>query len=203
MKLLVGLGNPGEKYEKTRHNLGFVVLNHLLKKIENLDNSFWDEEKKIKSQTKKVNIKGSAVLLIKPLTFMNDSGNAVAAASSYYKISPEDIIVIHDDLDLPLGKIRVRFGGGHGGHKGVESVIKYLNTDKFLRIRLGIGHPHHHEGKLKEGKSHIAVEDYVLSVFSSSDKGKVKTMTTQVVKIVDQIMAHGIDLYLSKFNPKE
>lgn len=203
MKLLVGLGNPGEKYEKTRHNLGFVVLDHLLKKIENLNNSFWDEEKKIKSQTKKVDIKGSTVLLIKPLTFMNESGNAVAAASSYYKIEPKDIIIIHDDLDLPLGKIRVRFGGGHGGHKGVESVIKHLNTDKFLRVRLGIGHPHHHEGKLKEGKSHIAVEDYVLSIFSPSDKGKVKTMTSQVVKIVDQIMAHGIDLYLSKFNPSK
>lgn len=203
MKLLVGLGNPGDKYEKTRHNLGFVVLDHLLRKIENLDNSFWDEEKKIKSLTKKVNIKNSPTLLLKPLTFMNESGTAVAAASSYYKINPEDIILIHDDLDLPLGKIRVRFGGGHGGHKGVESVINHLNTDKFLRIRLGIGHPHHHEGKLKTGKSHIAVEDYVLSVFSSSDKGKVKTMTSQVVKIVDQIMEHGIDLYLSKFNPKE
>ena len=203
MKLLVGLGNPGDKYEKTRHNLGFVALDHLLRKIENLQNSFWDEEKKIKSLTKKVNIKNSPALLLKPLTFMNESGTAVAAASSYYKINPEDIVLIHDDLDLPLGKIRVRFGGGHGGHKGVESVINHLNTDKFLRIRLGIGHPHHHEGKLKTGKSHIAVEDYVLSVFSSSDKGKVKTMTSQVVKIVDQIMEHGIDLYLSKFNPKE
>ena len=200
MKLLVGLGNPGEKYEKTRHNLGFVTLDHLLKKIENLDNSFWDEEKKIKSQTKKVNIKGTPVLLIRPLTFMNESGIAVAAASSYYKVKPEDIIVIHDDLDLPLGKIRVRFGGGHGGHKGVESIMNSLGTDKFLRMRLGIGHPHHHEGKLKEGKSHIAVEDYVLSNFSSSDKGKVKTMTSKVVKIVDQIMEHGIENYLSKFN---
>ncbi len=203
MKLLVGLGNPGDKYEKTRHNLGFVVLDHLLNKFEPLSNSFWDDEKKIKSQTKKVNIKGTDTLLLKPLTFMNESGIAVAAASSYYKIEPEDIFVIHDDIDLPLGKIRVRFGGGHGGHKGVESIINCLNTDKFLRIRLGIGHPHHHEGKLKTGKSHIAVEDYVLSVFSSSDKGKVKTMTGQVVKVIEQIMEHGIDLYLSKFNPKD
>lgn len=203
MKLLVGLGNPGEKYRKTRHNMGFIVLDHLLNKFEQLSNSFWDEEKKIKSQTKKVNIKGTSTLLLKPLTFMNDSGIAVAAASSYYKIKPEDIIIIHDDLDLPLGKIRVRFGGGHGGHKGVESVINIINTDKFLRIRLGIGHPHHHEGKVKTGKSHIAVEDFVLANFASGDRGKVKTMTSQVVKVVEQIMEYGIEKYMSKFNASD
>lgn len=200
MILIVGLGNPGEKYEKTRHNIGFVALDTLLKKFESLEKTFWNDEKKLKALTKKINFGHDSILLVKPTTFMNDSGISAMAVSSYYKIKPDEIIVIQDDLDLPLGKIRVRFGGGHGGHKGIESIINNLNTDKFLRVRLGIGHPHRHEGKLKEGKSHLAVEDYVLSNFASPDRGKVKSMINQTIRIVEKIIEHGIEVYLGKYN---
>lgn len=200
MILIVGLGNPGEKYEKTRHNIGFITLDALLKKFESLEKTFWNDEKKLKTLTKKINFGNGSVLLVKPTTFMNDSGIAATAVSSYYKVSPDEIIVIQDDLDLPLGKIRVRFGGGHGGHKGIESIINSLKTDKFLRIRLGIGHPHRHEGNHKEGKSHLAVEDYVLSNFGPGDRGKLKSMINQTIKAVEQIITHGIEKYLDKYH---
>jgi len=131
---------------------------------------------------------------------MNNSGVAVTYLINYYKLSSEDLIVIYDDLDLPLGKIRVRFGGAAGGHKGVESIINQIGTDKFLRIRLGIGHPHHHDGKLKEGKSYLAVEDYVLQQFASNEKSKVRHMLKEASHTLDLILEHGMDLYMSKYN---
>ena len=139
-------------------------------------------------------------MLAKPGTFMNNSGAAVLYLTSYYKIDPQDLTVIYDDLDLPLGKIRIRFGGAAGGHKGVQSIIDKLGTDKFLRIRLGIGHPHHHDGKLKEGKSHIAVEDYVLQPFAANEKSKVRHMIKEASHSLELIFEHGIDDFMSKYN---
>ena len=130
---------------------------------------------------------------------MNSSGFAISLLSAYYKISTEDIVLIHDDADLPLGKIRVRFGGGAGGHKGVQSVIDSLKTDKLLRIRLGVGRPSRIDGD-KKVVSRKGIEEYVLSNFTSSDKSKVKQMTKQTVRIIEEIMEHGIDKYMSKFN---
>lgn len=202
MKLIVGLGNPGEQYTKTRHNLGFIVLDSLLKKLESVDKTFWDTDKKNKSEIKRITTDGSPALFVKPMTFMNSSGYAVAGVANYYKIKPEDIFVVHDDLDLPFGKLKVRFGGGAGGHNGVASVIEQLGTDKFLRIRLGIGHP----GKTEDGKpkkTHHSVEDYVLSQFASNEKGKVKTMTKEASKTITLLLKHGIDTYMSKFHSKE
>src|SRR4051812_5378587 len=139
MKVIVGLGNPGEKYEKTRHNLGFHILDQLLEKLEPHDKTFWDDNHNLKAHIKKIKIKEEEILLVKPATFMNNSGFAVSKVLNYFKVKPEDLYLIHDELDLPFGKIRVRFGGGAGGHHGVESVLEQLKTDKFLRIRLGIG----------------------------------------------------------------
>ena len=198
MKLLVGLGNPGEKYENTRHNAGFVVLDTLLKKYEDLDKTFWETDKKNHALTKKITIAGESVLLVKPMTFMNDSGRAVLAVSSYYKILSEDIIVIHDDIDLPLGKERIRFGGGAGGHHGVESIIEHLKTDKFLRVRLGIGTSERQEDK--SNKKRAFIEDYVLSVFPAQEKGKLKTMVNQTLKNIVLLVEHGIETYMSKYN---
>lgn len=200
MKLIVGLGNPGEKYENTRHNAGFLALDALIKEFEPVEKTSWEHDKRGKVDTKDVVFKGKKFTLAKPHTFMNDSGTAVAYLMQYYKIKPEEITVIYDDLDLPLGKLRVRFGGAAGGHKGVESIISHMGTDKFLRIRMGIGHPHHHEGKLQEGKSHIAVEDYVLQHFAANEKSKMRHMIKQVLKDVRIIVEHGIDLYMSKYN---
>ncbi len=194
MKIIVGLGNPGEKYEKTRHNLGFMVLDHLLEKFEPLNKTFWDKAPKLKAEVKQIKYKDTPLLLVKPQTFMNDSGIAVAKILAYYKVEPVDLYVIHDDLDLPYGKIRIRFGGSGGGHHGIESIIEHIG-DKFLRIRLGIGSdsPQKEDNKRK-------VEDYVLGRISSQEKGKTKTMMHESIKNLELILDHGIDTYMSKYN---
>lgn len=198
MKVIVGLGNPGEKYEKTRHNLGYHVLDQLLEKLEPHDKTFWDDNHGLKSHIKKIklkseNVKDSEILLVKPATFMNNSGFAVDMVIKYFKVKPEDVYLIHDELDLPFGKIRVRFGGGAGGHHGVESVIEHIG-DKFLRIRLGIG-----MDKITESRREHT-DKYVLGNISSKEKGKVKTMTREAIKILELILEHGIDTYMSKYN---
>ena len=197
MKIIVGLGNPGEKYENTRHNLGFLALDALLEKYERVEKTFWSEDRKFKAQIKKVN----SMILVKPTTFMNNSGESVSKVLNYFKIKPEDMVLIQDDLDLPFGKIRVRFGGGSGGHHGVESVINTIGSDKFLRIRLGIGNPRRISAK---GGSASGGEkdptDHVLGRVGSGEKGKVKTMIKETVRIIEQIREHGIKKYMSKYN---
>lgn len=214
MKMIVGLGNPGIKYANTRHNMGFMATDALIRKLEPAEKTFWENNKGLKSEIKQINSSAggrtSPILLAKPTTFMNNSGFAVAAVAKYYKVASSDLVVIHDDLDLPLGKIRVRFGGGAGGHKGVESVIERLGTDKFLRIRLGIGSPKRiknfspREALAKRGKLKIknsrSVDDYVLSPFQSSERGKVKTCLRDTVRTVDLILKHGIEKYMGKYN---
>lgn len=193
MKLIVGLGNPGEKYLNTRHNVGFLVLDHLLQKLEKVKETFWEENGKFKALTKEIEIDGEKIVLMKPTTFMNDSGIAVQKYASYYKIEPQDVYVLHDELDLPIGKIKIRFGGSSAGHNGVSSIIETLGTDKFLRIRLGIG---------KESRTRNTHDsaDYVLGTFAASEKGKIKTMINQAIKNILLIEKHGIDLYMSKYN---
>ena len=137
MKLIVGLGNPGAKYQQTRHNLGFMVLDKLGEKLTPVEKTFWQESKKFNALL----LKTEKAILMKPQTFMNASGIAVAKVANFYKIKPQDIWIIHDEVDLPLGKTRIRLGGGTAGHRGIESIIKQLGHDQFIRFRLGIGHP--------------------------------------------------------------
>jgi len=200
MKLIVGLGNPGEKYEQTRHNVGFVALDHLLEDYTTLKRTFWEKESDTKSLIKRLTIEGEDVLLAKPQTFMNNSGEAVGRLMAKYKIATEDVYIIYDDLDLPLGKLRIRFGGAAGGHKGVESILAHVKSDKFLRIRLGIGRPIRMEDRRQKQKINHSVEDYVIAPFTSSEKSKVRTMINQTTKSLCLILAHGIKLYMSKYN---
>lgn len=202
MKLIVGLGNPGEKYENTRHNIGFETLDSLLKKYESLKESVWEESKKTKSLLKKVEICKTPTLLAKPLTYMNNSGMAVSLLLQYYKIKPEDLIVINDELDLPLGKLQIRFGGGSAGHKGIESIIKAVKTDKFLRIRMGIGHPKRIDGTKLNTHKHRSVEGYVLSPFEEHETKERRTMKKHVQKNIELIVEHGIETFMSKYNVK-
>ena len=137
MQLLAGLGNPGEKYRQTRHNAGFRFLDRLAAHA-GLD---FAPTARLQAETAMWDRPAGRVLLIKPQTFMNDSGRAVAAAARYYRIEPTDIFIVFDDLDLPTGRIRLRRGGGHGGHNGLKSIHQHLGDNGYSRIRIGIGRP--------------------------------------------------------------
>lgn len=191
MKLIVGLGNPGEKYAGTRHNLGFKILDELTKKLNLID---WVLENKFKSEI----IKTDQLILVKPQTFVNQSGLAVSALVNFYKVKPEDIIIIHDDLDLPLGKIKVRMGGAAAGHHGVESIINTLGTDKFIRVRLGIGNLKTQSSEHK--KAHVSAEKFVLEPFMHSEKSQVKHMLKGVVKALKILIDQGLEKAQNQFN---
>jgi PTH1 family peptidyl-tRNA hydrolase len=163
MKLIVGLGNPGLKHEKTRHNLGFIIVDAFLKDFSTSTQNLWKAEKKFQSEIAEINwqpktTKAEKLILVKPLTYMNGSGSAVSLISKFYKISPEDIWIIHDEIDLLLGGMKIRFAGASAGHKGVQSIIEHLGTDKFWRFRIGIGVQHEkvHDRRVK------AIDNYVL-----------------------------------------
>jgi PTH1 family peptidyl-tRNA hydrolase len=203
MKLIAGLGNPGKKYQNTRHNLGFMALDALLADFESAAKTFWEERKDLKSHIKLLKTTNDErrttrpLLLAKPATFMNNSGFAVSKVLNYYKIEPTELIVIHDDSDLPLGKTRVRFGGAAGGHRGVQSIIDTLKTDKFLRVRLGIGRPtKSHEQRATSQN----LDRYVLAPFGPGERNKVKHMIKGTVQIIELILTHGLETYMSKHN---
>ncbi len=189
MKLVVGLGNPGEKYQNTRHNLGFIVLDELTRKLLPLFKRQWQRDKKANSLLIKIN---SQLILAKPQTMMNSSGFAVVKLASFYKIKPVDIWVIHDDVDLLLDRIKIRKGGAAAGHHGVESIINQLGTDRFVRFRLGIGHP-------GRGKDHL-VEKYVLENFSLKEKGEAKRMIKKTVQAIEIALDNGLSKAMNEFN---
>ncbi len=205
MKLIVGLGNPGEKYEKTRHNLGFMVVESFLKGFEPVKKTEWENSSKFKSDIVQLEYKPKVgepqkVILAKPKTYMNNSGLAVSLISQYLNIPSSDIWVIHDDFDLPLGALKIRFGGASAGHHGVESIIKVLNSDKFWRFRLGTG-KQHQKSKIKNQKLR-KLDDYVLSNFTGSEYGKVRELIKRGAKAVSMSLEEGLDAAMNRFNTK-
>lgn len=213
MKIFVGLGNPGDKYTTTRHNIGFTVLEKFQKEFNTSEETGFAENKKFKSEIKQIEWnrkKGKElvekIILVKPNTFMNNSGLAVSIISSFYKIKPEDIWVIHDDLDLPAGTIKIRFGGASAGHKGVDSIIESLKTDKFWRIRIGIGHPHNEPDENGNLKTKISkrklgsVDSFVLGKFGKGEKNK--TIIKKVVKAIEAILEDGPEKAMNRFNTR-
>lgn len=197
MKLIVGLGNPESKYAGTRHNLGFDVLNKYASSIRYP--VLWEEQKKFKSQIAKIT---KDILCVKPQTYVNNSGLAVILLTTYYKIHTTDLIVIHDELDLPLGKIKVRLGGAAAGHLGVESIIEALGTDQFIRVRVGIG-PSTGSGLALLGehkKAHFSAEKFVLGPFLHSEKPKVKHMIKQALKALEILLEKGLEQAQNQFN---
>lgn len=154
MKCIVGLGNPGRKYQKNRHNIGFMVIEELLQR-----NGWSLDKRKFNGHYSMEFVNQERVILLQPQTYMNLSGNSVQAMMDFYQIEPEDLLVIYDDLDLPTGKIRLRQTGGHGGHNGMRSIIQSIGTKQFNRIRIGIDRP----------RPGVQVVDYVLDNFPKSD----------------------------------
>lgn len=169
MKLIVGLGNPGKQYIRTRHNVGFIALDVLKARLEkNYDVSDWELSKKFNAEICGTTIGSQKVLLLKPMTFMNASGQSVQMTAAYYKVLPEDIIVVHDDKDLQFGEVRYQFDRGDAGHNGVKSISELLNTKGFGRVRIGIAPED--KKKMKDTPT------FVLSNFTLLERSKLKTI---------------------------
>ncbi len=203
MKLIVGLGNPGIEHERTRHNLGFTIIDALLKDFSLSTQGLLKEEKKFKSEIVEVSWqpkrgKEEKAILVKPLTYMNGSGLAVSSISNFYKIDSAQIWVIHDEIDLPLGAMKIRFGGASAGHKGVESIIKHLGTDKFWRFRIGIGPQ---RGKI-QSKRIKQIDDFVLGEFSEGERGKAREAIKKGKKAIEGALEEGLEKAMNRFNAK-
>ncbi len=191
MRIIVGLGNPGDKYTAVRHNLGFTIVDEFRHK-HNLGK--WQNEAKFKSEI----VKTDNLVLARPQTYMNNSGMGVKLLADYYKIPHEDVILIYDDLDLPLGKIKVRLGGAAAGHHGVESVIEHLGTDEFIRIRLGIGNLRTQSAEHKG--QHVNAEKFVLEPFLQKEKSQVKHMVKKALDALQVLLEKGLEYAQSQYN---
>jgi PTH1 family peptidyl-tRNA hydrolase len=193
LKLIVGLGNPGKTYAHNRHNVGFRCLNHLARL-----HSIQVKKHQCQSQTGSGKIAGVEVLLAKPKTFVNLSGEVVGPLMRRYKIKATDLIVIYDDLDLPLGKLRLRPGGSAGGHKGIKSIISALGSKEFCRIKVGIGRPTKEDGTTVTDEDTIV--SYVLSDFIPHEEAVIKPAIDTVAEAIDCILTEGIVAAMNKFN---
>lgn len=204
MKLIVGLGNPGTKYESTRHNVGFMVLEHLLKDLEPVNKSNWDTNEKLKSEINVLEYKSKngseeKVILARPLTYMNNSGMSVILLSKFYKVKPTDIWIVYDELDLPLGSMKIRQGGGAAGHHGVESIMNTVKTDKFWRFRMGIGLSKAHDGLAKHK---VNGQEFVLKGFKGGEASKARTMIKRGSKALREALEKGIESAQNQYNTK-
>lgn len=196
MRLIVGLGNPGPEYESTRHNIGFMIVDHLANEIVDGPVAWQRDDKK-----NVLTIRSGDVLLVKPLTFMNKSGFAVKSLVDYYKLSPDEVWVIHDDIDLPLGKIRIRRGGSSAGHNGVSSIIEQLKTDDFLRFRMGTGRGKESTGKqMDKNLHHRSVISFVLSRFRRGEIGELRKLVKYGTEAVHLTLTEGIERAMNRFN---
>jgi PTH1 family peptidyl-tRNA hydrolase len=193
MKLVVGLGNPGFLYARNRHNIGFMCVSYLARMK---DIRF--DRKQGYARTGIGNIGPHRVVLARPQTFMNSSGDSVHRLLQLLRITPADLIVIHDDLDLPLGKVRLRLGGSSGGHKGIESIIARLDTRDFYRVRVGIGRPEVEGGSPAEKEE--AVVGYVLSDFTGEERKQVEEVLPQVNGAVAALLTDGLAAAMNRYN---
>lgn len=188
MFIIAGLGNPGKEYENTRHNAGFMVMDALADKL-GADIS----EKKHKALCGKAVIGGEKVILMKPQTYMNSSGEALRAASDYYKVDPENVLVIYDDISLAPGQLRVRAKGSAGGHNGIKSIIAHLGTQEFPRVRVGVG----------EKPPRMDLADYVLGHFSQEEKKIMESTVKEAAEAVIEAVTEGIEHAMNDHNRKK
>lgn len=184
--LIVGLGNPGEKYARTRHNAGFLLVERLAERWRGR----WAEEKKFRSRLAKVDQGERKLILCEPQTFMNCSGEAVGALAEFYKISTGNVVVAVDDADLPFGEIRLRKSGSSGGHHGLENIEQHLTTREFARLRIGIGR--------RDGVREIT--NYVLAQFSSAETEPLEKILNRAADQIECWLSEGVDKAMSKFN---
>jgi PTH1 family peptidyl-tRNA hydrolase len=190
LKIVAGLGNPGKGYERTRHNVGFRVIDHLAGR-----QGIALRQRKFRGQLWKgqLQAEGKVVpaVLLKPLTFMNESGSALQAAAHFYRVPGEDIVIIHDDLDLLFGKLRIRERGGDSGQRGVRSIIQALGSDQFVRLRFGIGRP----------PVGVVPEDYVLETFLPEEASRLPEILDRAVDALETVIFEGSVPAMNRFNP--
>lgn len=185
MKIIAGLGNPGQKYDKTKHNTGFMTMDHYLdEKGLSLDKD------KFEGLWTKQKVNGEDVILLEPQTYMNESGRSVSQVANFFKVDPENILIIQDDMDMPIGKIRIRANGKSGGHNGIKSIIRDLGTEKFNRLKIGIRHP-----------KNATVVSWVLTPFNDEQQKLMDDAFDTSVKIIDDFIAGRDSQYLmNKYN---
>jgi PTH1 family peptidyl-tRNA hydrolase len=182
--LVVGLGNPGRQYEHTRHNAGWLALDELARRLDGA----W--KSKFSGSFAQVRLENSKLALLKPETFMNDSGRSVVAAARFFKAEPESLLVVHDDVDLEPGRLQARAGGGLGGHNGLRSLAQTLGSHDFLRLRIGVGRPGRGDRR--------SVADYVLAPFAADDD--VEGLVARAADAVETIVADGLEAAQRRFN---
>ncbi len=187
MKLIVGLGNPGKEYETTKHNVGFMVIDELAKRW---NVSLWQEDKK--GLIAQANVNGEKILLLKPQTYMNLSGESVGPVMNWYKLAGEDVYVIYDDMDLPVGKLRIRKNGSAGGHNGIKSILAHA-CDDFIRFRVGIGRP----------LPQWTVVNHVLAPFREEDKEAIAKGIEAAATAIEGCLELGVDKGMNRYNPKK
>ena len=187
--LLVCLGNPGDRYENTRHNAGYMVADEIGERL-----NVPIQKLRFRALTNTVKLGGQTVLLMKPVTYMNLSGEAVRQAADFYKLPPERVLVISDDIALPPGRLRVRKGGSAGGHNGLKNIIQHLGTDQFPRLRLGVGEKPHPDYDQAE---------WVLSKFRGEDKTAMERAVSRAADAVECILTDGLDAAMNRFNAAE
>jgi len=185
--LVVGLGNPGREYEDTRHNLGFRIVDALARR-----NRAPAPHAKLGAEVSETRIGSERVLLCKPMEYMNVSGQAVVRVAKFWKVAPTETVVVHDDLDLPFGRMKLGAGGGHGGNNGVRSIIGEWGTPDFRRVRVGIGRP-------PAGRDGA---DYVLGAFSGADQRALPDLTARAAEAVECIITDGLMTAMNRFNVK-
>lgn len=188
IRLIVGLGNPGDKYENTRHNAGFWLVDLIARQT----NSTLSTDAKLFGVVGKL-APHSDKWLLKPTIFMNASGKAVAALANYYKILPEEILVVHDELDLPVGQAKLKLGGGHGGHNGLRDIHAALGTHNYWRLRIGIGHP----GEKSE------VVNYVLKAPSKDEQSAIDDSIYQSSQVINEILSGAFDSAMLKLHTRK
>ena len=186
MKMIAGLGNPGTEYTQTKHNVGFMLLDALAKHLEAPE---WKTKRD--ALVTETRIGAEKALLVKPLTYMNDSGRAIGPLLTWYKLRPEDLIVAYDDMDIPVGMIRIRKKGSAGGHNGIKSVLYHVQDENFSRVRIGIGRP----------PVGWTVIKHVLTPFSPDDRILIDEVIDRLVPAVECIVRDGVDLAMNRFNP--
>lgn len=186
--IVVGLGNVGAEYEMTRHNMGFIILDKFLSKFD-----FKFNKSKFDSMISKNNIFDKKILFLKPLTYMNRSGEAIEQAVNFYKIPAQKIIVIHDDITLDLGRIKVKTGGSDGGHNGLKNIINLLNQSDFIRIKVGVS---------KKPNKEYGLADWVLSKFKETEIENLNKGTELACECLESIIKYGINISMNKFNQK-